>query len=394
MDKKILRAGFAGSGFAARFHYDALQHVFSAKVEIAGVFSVAREEAKEFAAQRGNMRIFDSLEEMIDASDLIHVCVPPAIHEQIVLAALAKDKDVIVEKPLTGYFGDGSEDFNGDNFPRETGLQKSMESIRRMLDAEKQSRGRIMYAENWIYAPPVQKEREIIEKTKAQILWINGEQSHSGSHSLAYGQWKFSGGGSLIGKGCHPLSAAIYFKHVEGRVRFGAPIRPKTVSARTHAITRMENFDDKGFLKTHYKDIEDFAIIHVVFEDGTIADVIANELSLGGTNNWIRVNANNHRTLCNMSHNNTMESFAPNENVFENVYVVEKIETKGGWSQIAPDEGWFLGYQHELDAFYRASSTGGPIESDSKLAADTITTIYASYVSAERGGTEVDIPII
>ena len=44
MEKKILKAGFVGSGFAARFHYNALQHVFSAKVEIAGVFSVARQE--------------------------------------------------------------------------------------------------------------------------------------------------------------------------------------------------------------------------------------------------------------------------------------------------------------------------------------------------------------
>lgn len=153
---------------------------------------------------------------------------------------------------------------------------------------------------------------------------MNGEQSHSGSHSLAYGEWRFSGGGSLIGKGCHPLTAVIYFKHVEGRTRFGMPIRPKTVSARVHSITRLPNFDDQGYLKTHYKDVEDFGIIHIEFEDGTIADIVANELSLGGTNNWIRVNANNHRTLCNMSHNNTMETYTPDEKFYNDVYVVEK----------------------------------------------------------------------
>ena len=33
--------------------------------------------------------------------------------------------------------------------------------------------------------------------------------------------------GVLIGKGCHPLTAALYLKRVEGRARDGNPIRPK-----------------------------------------------------------------------------------------------------------------------------------------------------------------------
>lgn len=390
MDKKCLRAGFIGSGFAARFHYAALQHVFSTKIEVSGVYSVAREEAEQFAAERG-LKVYDSLEALIDDSDVLHVCTPPVTHEPLVVAVLEKNKNVIVEKPFTGYFGDGTPEFDGEKFDREEGLAVTIASCKRMLEAEARSEGRILYAENWIYAPAVQKEREIIEKTKAQVLWIHGEQSHSGSHSLAYGQWRFSGGGSLIGKGCHPLSAAIYFKHTEGRVRNGAPIRPVSVSARTHALTRMASFEDRGFLKTHYKDVEDFAIVHVVFEDGTLADLIANELSLGGTNNWIRVNANNHRTLCNMSHNDAMQTYTPDGDFYKDVYIVEKTETQEGWSEISPDEGWFLGYQHELDAFYKAVATGGHIESNSKLASDTVATIYAAYVSASRGGEEVRI---
>lgn len=391
METKTIKAGFVGSGYAARFHYNALQHVMSAKVQVSGVFSATREHAVAFASERNGMKVYDSLEELIDESDVIHVCTPPVTHEEIVIAALSKNKNVIVEKPFTGYFGDGSEQFCGDDFPREAGLKTALESCSRMLEAEAKSEGRILYAENWIYAPAVQKEREIIEKSKAQILWINGEQSHSGSHSLAYGQWRLSGGGSLIGKGCHPLSAALYFKQIEGLARNDKPIRPVNVSARTHAITRMDSFEDKGFLKTHYKDVEDFAIVHVIFEDGTVADLIANELSLGGTNNWIRVNANNHRTLCNMSHNNAMQTYTPDAEFYKDIYIVEKTETQEGWSEISPDEGWFLGYQHELEAFYRSIVTCGRIESNSRLASDTIATIYAAYVSAERAGQEVKI---
>lgn len=392
MEKKVLRTGFVGSGFAARFHYDALMHVYSAKVDVAGVYSVAQSEMEEFAHIR-NMRMFGSLEGLINNADVIHVCTPPVTHEPIVIEVLKHDKDVIVEKPFTGYFGDGSENFNGDTFAREPAMKVAVDSIQRMLEAEKQSKGRIMYAENWIYAPPIQKEREIIEKSKAQVLWMHGEQSHSGSHSLTYGQWKLSGGGSMIGKGCHPISAAIYFKHVEGRTRFGKPIHPKTVTARTHAITRMKNYDNKGFLKTHYKDTEDFAMLHIEFEDGTIADMFASELVLGGTNNWIQVCANNHRTKCNMSHNNTMQTYTPDDTFFSDVYIAEKIETKQGWTPVSPDEGWFLGYQHELDAFYKAVATGCSVESNSQLAADVMATIYAGYVSAEQKGKEIEVII-
>ena len=251
-----------------------------------------------------------------------------------------------------------------------------------------------MYAENWIYAPAVQKEREVIEKTKAQILWIQAQQSHSGSHSLDYGKWRLAGGGSLMGKGCHPLSAAIYFKHVEGITRNGIPIRPKSISARTHSITRMENFQNQeGFLKDTYTDVEDYALTHIVFDDGTIADIVASELLHGGVKNYIEVHANNHRTICNITPNNAMQTYNPVDENFKDIYVVEKTGTKQGWSNISPDEGWFNGYQHELESFYKAAAYGTPIESNSRLAGDVIATIYAAYVSAERKGQEIPITI-
>lgn len=393
MSKKVIRTGIIGSGFAARFHFDALQRVFSTKVEIAGVYSKSPEEAKAFSESRG-IKVFDSMEALIDASDILHVCTPPVTHEPIAIAVLKQDKDVIIEKPFTGYFGDGSKEFCGDTFPKEEGLNNALESIKRMLDAEKNSKGSIMYAENWVYAPSIQKEREVIEKTKAQIIWIQAQQSHSGSHSLDYGKWRLAGGGSLMGKGCHPLSAAIYLKHVEGRVCNGQPIRPKTITARTHAITRMENFKNQGHLKDSYTDVEDYAVIHVVFEDGTVADIVASELLHGGVKNYLEVHANNHRTICNITPNNAMQTYNPVDKNFEDIYVVEKTGTKQGWSNMSPDEGWFNGYQHEMDAFYRSSAYGASIESNSKLASDVIATIYAGYVSAEKSGVETEITIL
>jgi len=390
MKKKIIKAGFAGSGFAAKFHYDALQSVYDADVEITGAYSPTREHLENFTRPR-NMKAFGSLSELIENCDVIHVCTPPVTHEPIVIAALQQGKHVIVEKPFTGYFGEGSDDFNGDTFPRVEGLKAALASVGRMLDAEKKSRGTIMYAENWVYAPAIQKEREVLEKTGAQILWLQAQQSHSGSHSLAYGKWKLSGGGSLVGKGCHPLTGVLYMKYIEGLTLSGKPIRPKTVSARTHAITRMENFKNEGHLKDSYTDVEDYASVHIVFEDGTVADVVSSELTQGGVKNYLEVHANNHRTICNITPNDAMQTYNPVEENFNDIYVVEKTGTKQGWSNISPDEGWFNGYRHEMQAFYRSAAYGIPVQSNSALAADVIVTIYTAYVSAERNGAEVPV---
>ncbi|MCX6307802.1 MAG: hypothetical protein NTY32_02850 [Bacteroidia bacterium] len=72
-------------------------------------------------------------------------------------------------------------------------------------------------------------------------------------------------------------------------------------------------------------------------------------------------------------------------------HVVEKTDTKQGWSFISPDEGWFNGYQHEMDAFYRSAAFGEAVESNSQLAADVTSAIYAAYVSAEKCGVEIAI---
>ena len=214
------------------------------------------------------------------------------------------------------------------------------------------------YAENWIYAPAVQKEREIIEKTDAQILWMLGGESHSGSHSPVYGIWRHAGGGSLVGKGCHPLSACLYLKQVEGRARHGRPIRPATVSCRMHEITRLPGYRDRGFLRTDYDDVEDYSQLHVTFDDGTVADVFATELVLGGVHNWLEVFANNHRTTCRLNPVNLLDTYNPAAAQFKDVYVVEKIGTKEGWSHPAADEEWQQGFYGEVQDFLECCASG------------------------------------
>jgi len=379
-----------GSGFAAKLHYEGIGRVYGADVDLVGIFSPTASHAHRFAEPRG-LRIFPSLGGLLDEVEVVHVCASPAAHEAISVSALERGVHAVVEKPLTGWFGDSSQSFQASSVSMQQALTGALASIDRMLEAEAKSKAMILYAENWVYAPAIQKEREIIEKTGAQVLWMHGEEAHSGSHSKAYGLWRLNGGGALIGKGVHPLTAALYLKRVEGRMRDGRPIRPASVSARTHKLTRLQGFLDRGFLRTDYHDVEDFSATHVVFEDGTVADIFASEIVMGGIHNWLEIVANNHRTLCNINPNTAMQTYNPVDEQFRDIYVVEKIGTKQGWAPTASDEDFITGFPQEIEAFYAAITTGEPPESDSRLGADCIATVYSAYVSAERKGTEIAV---
>jgi predicted dehydrogenase len=386
-----IRIGIVGSRFAAQFHYSAYQRVTGIEVEVVGVTSLTREHREDFAKKRG-IKAFDSLEKMLPEVDVIDVCTPGYAHEEVSIASLEAGKHIVVEKPFTGYFGPlEDKNFNGNKFPKEKMLESAIASAKRIIAAALKSKRKICYAENWIYAPAIQKESEIITETKGQILWALGDQSHSGSLSPAYGIWRLSGGGSMVAKSCHPLAAVLYLKQVEGLIRNGKAIRPKTVSARTHEITRNPKFIDKGFLRTDYEDIEDYCQLHVIFNDGMIADIFASELVMGGVDNWLEIFANNHRAKCNLSPVNAMEVYNPQEEQFADIYVMEKIGTKQGWSNPAPDENWMFGYPQEIQDFMEAIATGREPKSGMLAASDVVSVIYAAYLSAERKGAEVEI---
>lgn len=388
-----LRVGLIGTGFAGRFHTECLRRVYGTNVQIAGVTSL-RKESRESFAQTHAIRPFDSVHSMLDHVDAIDVCTPAYAHEEGILAAAAAGKAVFCEKPLTGYFGPPGADasYRGDTDSKPRMLEQTLLRLQRIADAVRKNHVTFGYAENFVYAPAIQKEREIIEKSGAQILRMTGEESHSGSGSPVYGIWRFAGGGSLIGKGCHPLGAMLYLKRIEGLARRGKPIRPRSVTCRTHQLTRLPAYQDKGFLRTDYHDIEDYALLHLVFDDGTVGDVMTSEIALGGIYDFLEIFANNHRTRCHISPAGLIDTYNPRNDQFKDIYLIEKSSTKEGWTPAAPDENFTMGYQHELQDFATSAATHKQPQSDLDLALDTTAAIYAAYLSDDRKGTETPVP--
>ena len=104
-----------GAQFAARFHLACYRQVFGVPVEVVGVVSRSRKSAEALAGAHG-LTAFDSLPSLLNAVDVVDICAPAYVHEAVAVEAFKANKDVIVEKPLTGYFGAGQERFDAPQF--------------------------------------------------------------------------------------------------------------------------------------------------------------------------------------------------------------------------------------------------------------------------------------
>ncbi len=392
---KALRVGIVGTGFAGNFHVDSLRRVYGVDVEIAGVTS-RREESRRAFGEKYGIPVFDDMSAMLPHIDVVDLCTPPSLHADGIIEAARAGVHVICEKPLSGYFGpaDCGPQYRGDLDAKEPMLNAVRRQLEELTQTVRDAGVIFGYAENFVYAPVIRKEREIVAKTGAQILRMLGEESHNGSGSDLYGIWRYQGGGSLIAKGCHPLSAMLYLKRVEGITRLGRPIRPQTVTGRCERLTSIEGYDDRKFIRTEYHDTEDHGWMHVVFDDGTVGDVIAGEIVLGGIYDYVEVFANNHRTRCEMSPVRMAHTFNPSGPQYDDVYTVEKISTKEGWTEISADEHFTMGYIDEAQDFLACMAAGEEPQSNLDLACDTILTIYAAYLSDERKGRETEVPVI
>jgi predicted dehydrogenase len=375
--------GVVGAGFVARIHAEAYRQVHGCQVEPRWVVAAHRERAEAFAAEHGIPRAAIELDRVLadPAVDLVDLCVPPHLHAPFAVAAARAGKHVIVEKPLTGYFGDPAT-------PREEMLRAALASADEVIAACRDAGVRLCYAENWVYAPPIQKARRLLTAAGGPILRLVGEESHSGTHAPVNKHWVTSGGGSLIGKACHPLGGALYLKADEGRRLRGAPVRPASVVAEVAHLADTAAYSESPtrYLNTvEGADVEDWGGLLVTFDDGTVAQITASDAVLGGIRNQLAIYGANAAILCNINPNDAVRAYAPDPAVFAGEYLVEKLETAAGWSTPQPDEDWMTGYPQEIQDFVECVALGREPLAGGALARDVTATLYGAYLAAEQG---------
>jgi predicted dehydrogenase len=100
MDKRIIRIGIVGAGFARSTQIPGFRNCPGALVT--AITSRHREHAESVAKEFGIENVANDWQELIarDDVDLVSVVTPPATHMEITLAALEKGKAVLCEKPM------------------------------------------------------------------------------------------------------------------------------------------------------------------------------------------------------------------------------------------------------------------------------------------------------
>ncbi len=385
----MVRIGMAGAGFVADIHAHALKSL-EGRAELRAVCAARPERAEAFARRFGIAGILPDYEALLarDDIDAVDLCVPNHLHAEMAIAAARAGKHIIVEKPLTGYFGEDSpEEQVGATVPRLHMWAKARANARGVLDAVAAARVRLCYAENFVYAPPVAKIRRFIRRCGGAILDLRAEESHSGSHAAYSRRWRTSGGGSLLRMGSHPVGAVLHLKAFEGQLRTGVPVRPEWVTAETARLTATDVFRGlpERYVVDAWEDVEDWAVAVIGFGDGTRATVFSTDVSLGGVKNTVQAYMSNAVLCANINPNSSVVTYAPDGRILEGEYIAEKVETSAGWQFVSPDEDWMRGYPQEMADFVNAVSSGAEPLSGPELAYDVVDVIYAGYLSAEQG---------
>ncbi|WP_314957488.1 Gfo/Idh/MocA family oxidoreductase [Bradyrhizobium cosmicum] len=381
-----IRVGLVGCGFVSELHMYAFRRVYGVDVEVAAV-AARGDHVVEFARRHGISRVYRSFAELIaDAHiDVVDICTPPNLHAEMIVTAMQAGKHVICEKPFAGYFGrEGDAQPIGKHVPKALMYERVLAEMDATRAAIERTGKLFMYAEDWIYAPAVTKTAEILKATKDKILFMKGEESHSGSHAAHAAQWAMTGGGALIRMGCHPLSAVLYLKQVEAKAR-GETIRVASVTGDVGNVTAGLKPEERTYIKANPVDVEDWGTLTATFSDGTKATVFSGDMIMGGVRNLIETYTSAGSLFANITPNTHLMSYQTSEEKLASVYITEKVDRKTGWQYVCLEEEWTRGYLQEIQDFMECAATGRQPLSDLALAYETIKVNYAGYWAAEEG---------
>jgi predicted dehydrogenase len=387
---KRVRLAMIGSQLAAHLHLNNLSKLRGLKVDVVAVASQRMENAQAFAKEFNIPDCYDDYRRILERPDVdvVDLCIPTDLHEGFSIQAAETGKHIICEKPLTGYFGkERKEEQVGLSVRKESMLQEALKGCDRVIEAVRKNRVKFMYAENWIYAPPLTKLKSLMKVSGGTILEVRAEQGHSGSQAKYSRRWKTSGGGALMRLGSHPVGEVLHLKHYEGMLKYGRPTRPKSVMAEVGQHTKIDSFvkEKKKYVVSEWEDVEDWGVIIITFEDSSKATVFASDTVLGGVRNVLNVYLSNAVIYVNINPHNVLEVYAPEPHIFGEEYIAEKLETKAGWNFPSPNDDWMRGFPQELEDFVDAVLLDREPISRIDLARDVVETIYAAYVSSEKG---------
>ena len=385
-ETKTVVVGTLGAGYAARLHGNGYKKVSGVRVRLKTICDLNTDLARQVQEEFGYEQITADFQEMLadPEIDVIDIVTPPFVHIPMAIQAMRAGKHVICEKPLTGYFGKKGEENVGKTTPKAFMYQEVLRSMDELKAVVAETGKKFMYAENFVYATPIQRSAQLVQAKKSKILFLQGFVGLKGSSSPVAGLWNKTGGGQLVRNGTHPLSGMLWLKQQEAQAR-GETITAKSVSADVGTTTACLTEHEHRHISARPQDVEDYAAVTVTFSDGTKCLTIASDTVLGGTQNTVDVFCNDSALRCQITPPDLLNTYFLDEDGLEDVVLGEMLPSKLGWNGAFVSDEVIRGYMGELQDFMEAVAYDREPASGFDLAYETAKIMYAAYQSAEEG---------
>jgi predicted dehydrogenase len=386
-----LGVGFVGSGFVADFHVRGWPAIRDA--DITGIYSRNQVTARQLAdscrrLEVGDPRTYEDLRELVrdPAVEALWITTPNQVRvEQIeticeeVAAGRARLRGVAVEKPLA----------------------RNLAEARQVVEALEQAGIRHGYLENQVFAPSVNRAKEIVWARGAELagppFLARCAEEHSGPHRGWFWDGRHQGGGVLNDMMCHSVEAGRHLLTPPGADK--AVLTPRSVSATIASLkwTKPRYADElalryPGEVDYRRHPAEDYAHAIVSFENAEGDQVVAE-----ATTSWSFVGAGLrlHFELLGPEYSMSVDTLQTEARVFVSRNLraeagedlIEKQNAEQGLMPVLADEGFTYGYVDEDRHMVRAFLRGEPPVETCRDGLVVSELLMAAYLSGETGET-------
>jgi predicted dehydrogenase len=261
---KALNIGMIGYGSIGRVHAMAYRNIpyhyglpFNT-VNLVGVSTSRRETAERAAQEIGCNYWTANYHELLarDDIDLVDVCVPNHMHEEILVAAARAGKHIYCEKPLSMNVAEG----------------------KRIVAAADEAGIKSQLTFNFRYMPAITRARQLVEEGfLGRVFSFRGRYFRSSyidpNKPLSWRLRKeISGGGALFDLGSHILDTLYYLLGDFGSVQ-------ATLDTLIKERPVAKGASEKGVVN-----VDDIALMQLRMADGTLGHVEISRMGTGVTN--------------------------------------------------------------------------------------------------------------
>lgn len=233
------RVAIIGTGGIARAHVAAWRSVQDEVLPVAAV-DIAFDRLQAFASEFDIPHVYTDAATMLaeQAPDLVHICTPPSLHTDLIVACLQAGAHVLCEKPLCG----------------------SLQELDRIAETEKASGCVCASVVQWRFGSAVRHLKPLIEQgslgehtlTICATTWYRDDAYYDVPWR---GTWASELGGVSTGQAIHLIDLMLFLNTPWREVR-----------AQTKTLKRQ-------------MEVEDLALAMVTFDDGSLGSVINSVLS-------------------------------------------------------------------------------------------------------------------